>query len=225
VRRPPRALASNRCPRSSRIRPANDREASRNVGNGWSIESAGQETDSSIAAGSEIGPENTLKVETRVQIPLGLRRSEAMSGCHGCKWPRIGPAAYTHSSRSVCSRSTADRAGRSRVLEVQKQAIVSHPACLTGNPRSWFAGLGDKGRQTPPQPSMQRDRGRTPPPLRDADPWVGATPPPLRGSISGSDRRPTPPLWSGPRRIRGLCSSHELLPCGRRLARWFSEDS
>jgi hypothetical protein len=24
-----------------------------------------------IAAGSEIGPENTLKVETRVQVPLG----------------------------------------------------------------------------------------------------------------------------------------------------------
>jgi hypothetical protein len=26
-----------------------------------------------IAAGSGIGPENTLKVETQVQIPLGLR--------------------------------------------------------------------------------------------------------------------------------------------------------
>ena len=58
------ALASNRCPQSSRIRPANDRETSRNDGNGWSIESAGQRPDSSIAAGREIGPENTLKVET-----------------------------------------------------------------------------------------------------------------------------------------------------------------
>ena len=38
--------------RSSRIRPANDRETSRNDGNGWSNESAGQEPDSSIAAGS-----------------------------------------------------------------------------------------------------------------------------------------------------------------------------
>jgi hypothetical protein len=28
--------------------------------------------DSGIAAGSEIGPENTLKVETRVRTPLGL---------------------------------------------------------------------------------------------------------------------------------------------------------
>jgi hypothetical protein len=52
------------CVLSSRIRPANDRETSRNDGNGWSIESAGQEPDSGIAAGSEIGPENTLKVET-----------------------------------------------------------------------------------------------------------------------------------------------------------------
>jgi hypothetical protein len=39
--------------RSSRIYPANDRETSRNDGNGWSIESAGQEPDSGIAAGSE----------------------------------------------------------------------------------------------------------------------------------------------------------------------------
>jgi predicted MFS family arabinose efflux permease len=56
------ALASNRCPRSSRICPANDRETSRNDGNGWSNESAGQGMDSGIAAGSEIGLENTLKV-------------------------------------------------------------------------------------------------------------------------------------------------------------------
>ncbi len=60
---------------SSRIRPANDRETSRNDGTGWSIEPAGQEPDSGIAAGSELGPENTLKVETRAQIPLGLHRS------------------------------------------------------------------------------------------------------------------------------------------------------
>ena len=58
--------------RSSRIRPANDRETSRNDGKCWSIESAGQGADSAIAAGSEIGPDNTLKVETRVRTPLGL---------------------------------------------------------------------------------------------------------------------------------------------------------
>jgi hypothetical protein len=60
---------------SSRIRPANDRETSRNHGNGWSNESAGREPDSDIAAGSETGLEDTLKVETRVQIPLGLRNN------------------------------------------------------------------------------------------------------------------------------------------------------
>jgi len=58
--------------RSSRIRPANDREMSRNDENGWSNESPGQGPDSGIAAGSAIRLENTLKVKTRVQIPLGL---------------------------------------------------------------------------------------------------------------------------------------------------------
>jgi hypothetical protein len=56
----------------SRLRPANDRGTSRNDENGRSIESAGQVLDSRIVAGSEIGPENTLKVEARVRIPLGL---------------------------------------------------------------------------------------------------------------------------------------------------------
>jgi hypothetical protein len=40
--------------------------------NGWSIESAGQEPDSTIAAGSGIGTENTLKEESlSVVIPTG----------------------------------------------------------------------------------------------------------------------------------------------------------
>jgi hypothetical protein len=42
-------------------------------GNRRSIESAGQKADSGIVAGSEIGLENTLKVETRVRTPLGLQ--------------------------------------------------------------------------------------------------------------------------------------------------------
>jgi hypothetical protein len=86
-------------PRLSRIRPANDRERSRNDGNGWSIESAGQEPDSGIAAGSEIGSENTLKVEARVQIPLGLRTENrrstalfsALMGGEGGDWRRQIP--------------------------------------------------------------------------------------------------------------------------------------
>src|SRR5918994_7040770 len=73
-------FAGNPHPASSRIRPANDRETSRNDGDGWSIESAGQRPDSGIVAGSEIGPENTLKVETRVQIPLGLQPQNPTSG-------------------------------------------------------------------------------------------------------------------------------------------------
>jgi hypothetical protein len=41
-------------------------------GNGWSIESAGQDADSCIGAGSEIGLENTLKEESLfVVIPAG----------------------------------------------------------------------------------------------------------------------------------------------------------
>jgi hypothetical protein len=64
---------------SSRNRPANDRETSRNDRNGWSIESAGQELDSGIAAGSGIGHENTLKVETRVRTRLGLEERNMTS--------------------------------------------------------------------------------------------------------------------------------------------------
>jgi hypothetical protein len=56
-------------PHSSRERPRDVK----NDGNGWSIEPAGQESDLGIVAGSEIGLENTLKVETRVRTPLGLR--------------------------------------------------------------------------------------------------------------------------------------------------------
>jgi hypothetical protein len=49
------------------------------TGNCRSIESAGQASDSAIAAGSEIGLENTLKVETRVRTPLGLPGENASS--------------------------------------------------------------------------------------------------------------------------------------------------
>jgi hypothetical protein len=49
-----------------RGRPAFVPATSRNDGNGWSSESAGQETDLGDATGSEIGPENTHKVTSRV---------------------------------------------------------------------------------------------------------------------------------------------------------------
>jgi hypothetical protein len=38
-----------------------------------------------------------LKVETRVQIPLGLRRSEGVSPRDSGQWSRLGPAAYAQS--------------------------------------------------------------------------------------------------------------------------------
>ena len=72
LRSQPTSSPTTRTRRSSRICPANDRETSRNDGNGWSIEPAGQEPDSRIVGGSGIGPENSLKVETRVRTPLGL---------------------------------------------------------------------------------------------------------------------------------------------------------
>jgi hypothetical protein len=70
------ASASNRCARSSRIRPANDRETSRSDGNGWSIESAGQEPDSAIAAGSEIGPEKHSQGGDTGSNPVGTTNGE-----------------------------------------------------------------------------------------------------------------------------------------------------
>ncbi len=64
VRRPPGELASNRCPRSSRIRPANDPVTSRSDGNGWSIESAGQDPDSAIAQVAKVGPRHSQGGDT-----------------------------------------------------------------------------------------------------------------------------------------------------------------
>jgi hypothetical protein len=110
---------------SSRIRPANDRETSRNDGNGRSVESAGQEPDSAIAAGSEIGSENTLKVETRVRTPLGQEeaqfrgrlsppetpRAESMGRPdHAC--PARMSLASSSSSRARVRRSSPSRSSR-----------------------------------------------------------------------------------------------------------------
>jgi hypothetical protein len=76
IRRRPRRPGLKSLPRSSRICPANDRETVRSDGNGRSIESAGQVSDSPIAAGSEIGPENTLNVKN-VTGPDGRMQSTA----------------------------------------------------------------------------------------------------------------------------------------------------
>ena len=104
-------------PRSSRIRPANDREMSRNDGDGWSIESAGREPDSGIAAGSEISPENTLKVETRVQIPMGLPVNPKVRGtarrCTDRSAPGFLDANTPTTDHASCSSSAPATPGAS----------------------------------------------------------------------------------------------------------------
>ena len=115
------AEATFRTRRSSRIRPASDQETSRNGRMRWSNESAGQGSDSSIAPGSEFGAENTLKVETRVQIPLGLlltlrcanrRRISYVGGSPSCLMTR---SSVTKQVEERLSRvSTAPRSGLQR---------------------------------------------------------------------------------------------------------------
>ena len=50
---------------------------------------------------SQERPGHPLKVETEVQVPLGLRRSGSRSGSNEPLRPRIGLAAYTHLSRVI----------------------------------------------------------------------------------------------------------------------------
>jgi hypothetical protein len=67
----PSFIVQQSCP-SSRIRPANDRERSRNDENGWSIESAGRNPIRASPQVATSAPENTLKEESLfVVIPAG----------------------------------------------------------------------------------------------------------------------------------------------------------
>jgi hypothetical protein len=69
----------------------------------------------SVAVPSSSGlGHHPLKVETRVQIPLGLRRSEHVSESRDCPWPRIGPAACTEPSPIKISVSSGERSDRVR---------------------------------------------------------------------------------------------------------------
>jgi site-specific DNA-cytosine methylase len=97
---PPLGLA---LPDSSRIRPANDQETSRSGRRVSSIEFAGHRPDSANRAGSEIGPENTLKVETRVRTPLGLPGKTQVRGPvrlrradMACSRPAFVPRRFSH---------------------------------------------------------------------------------------------------------------------------------
>jgi hypothetical protein len=76
----------------NRLAPQWPRDAPRGDARGWVAKrskSAGRGQSHSIAAGSEVGPENPLKVETRVQIPLGLRRSGRVTIQSGSLFPRL----------------------------------------------------------------------------------------------------------------------------------------
>jgi hypothetical protein len=146
---------------SSRIRPANDRDPSSNDGNHRAKNPQVRSTSSVIVAGSEIGPENTLKVETRVQIPLGLRRSEAISGGHEGKWPRIGPAAYTGPSRWPARFLLGARAGGScRSLRRSRWRAWSS---LPGQDRLLPRGLMIGGGRLAVVPTDVVDRSESPP--------------------------------------------------------------
>jgi hypothetical protein len=134
-------LVRDAWPRSSRIRSANERETSRNDGNGWSIESADQEPG--IAAGSEIGLENTLKVETRVQIPLGLpgethRQSSRLHPGQGadtgfqatpkCRSSTLRQAGPPASRPAFVPQTTSPRHGAGRGWSaLQRQGRLGHP--------------------------------------------------------------------------------------------------
>ena len=100
----------HRSHRSSRTRPANDRETSISDANGWSIESAGQAPDSAIAAGSEIGLGNPLKVETRVRIPLGLPAETAFTEPTSASFQDAAEWIYVADVRSCVIAPTGEAA-------------------------------------------------------------------------------------------------------------------
>ncbi len=96
---------------SSRIRPAHDRETSRNDGNGRVAKCTGQGGDSRIAAGGERGPSDTLKVETQVQIPLGLRARAERRRPAECLWPSLWPSSAEVSRFGILAGGAASIGG------------------------------------------------------------------------------------------------------------------
>jgi hypothetical protein len=115
---------------------------------------SGQEPDSGIAAGSEIGPENTLKVETRVQIPLGLPRqtcrSQAKFGATSATELAIsGPTDPANIPRQVRTR-------RPRVRLVMPDG--SHRFALD----PVMIGTRRQGSKTPPAPGGDTPRSSDP---------------------------------------------------------------
>jgi hypothetical protein len=79
--------------------------------------------------------------------PVGTTRSGAISGSREAPSPRIGPRRSRNRQRRVCSRSTADRARRSRLLDVQEPALMPHPVCIDGQHAILRCRAGGGGRR------------------------------------------------------------------------------
>jgi hypothetical protein len=76
-----------------------------------------KKTDSGIVASSEIGLENTLKVETRVQVPLGLQAQSSTVPARDRRGPdeEGGPTLAREQARDAAAnkaRSARRRFGR-----------------------------------------------------------------------------------------------------------------
>ena len=141
---------------SSRIRPASDRETSRIVVNGWSNPSAGQGPDRCIAAGSEPGLENNLKVETRIRTPLGLRgktaghRSNSDSDQPDARRP--GVARFLQIPHRVAPRSGPERAALESEPHIKGRRVVPVTTYFA-SPR-----LLCRSSRPPPRKSMWLDK-------------------------------------------------------------------
>jgi hypothetical protein len=90
-------------------------------------------------------------VETRVQIPLGLRRSEAISEGHEGKWPRIGPAAYTGPSLTR-SNSRPEPGLRLRTAELEELRKSEASDLLAARPRPLGIGARNLVTRGPREP-------------------------------------------------------------------------
>jgi hypothetical protein len=95
------ALCARRAvPDSSRVHPANDRETSRNDGNGRATERAAQRPDSVIVAGPGSEHENTLKEETAHLLLIPTRRVR-QSRISLIRWPRPTRATPPHPPNGI----------------------------------------------------------------------------------------------------------------------------
>jgi hypothetical protein len=135
------ARPSRVVPHSSRERPRGVKKRREPVSN----EPAGQRPDSTIVPAGESGPQDTLKVETRVRTPLGLpaethRRSSRLHPGQGAdtgfdmpqEWMSCGPGTPRHPS--LVPHSSRERTG-SVAKRRQERLPVAHREQAADNPR------------------------------------------------------------------------------------------